>query len=97
MILASTIMLYGVLCAFIIPLIYSITNNQIHKDANSETQPIYLFLSQWLALILVMVFLTIGFFKNRDQHSKNVSYLLTGILIIFLYALKGPIFYSIFL
>jgi len=90
-------MLYGVLCAFIIPLIYSITQNQAYKDANSETQPIYLFLSQWLALILVIVFLTIGFFKNRDVQSKNRSYVLTGILILFLYALRGPVFYSIFL
>lgn len=55
--------------------------------------PIMIFVGEWLALIIALLFLGFGVYRNTAKHnlSNAKSYLLASIALILLYLLRVPI------
>ena len=78
---------------FLIPLIFwSVYGSGASAD-RIEKLPTMIFVGEWLPLIIALLFLGFGFYRNIAKHSLSnaKSYLLASILLILLYLLRIPI------
>lgn len=78
---------------FLIPFVFwNIYGSGTSADRIGEL-PIMIFVGEWLALIIALLFLSFGFYRNRAKHNlpNGKSYLLASILLVLLYLLRGPI------
>jgi len=92
-ILLAVVLATTFLYMFLIPFVFwNIYGSGASADRIGRL-PIMIFVGEWLALIIALLFLGFGFYRNTAKHnlSNAKSYLLASIALILLYLLRVPI------